>query len=156
MFSLSTLISTALIFAAAGAALTALALRSSQNQKDSRELEQRLEQAENKFNDYQQEVSEHFSTTADLVNNLTQNYKEVHEYLADSALKLSNAEHSRAFLESANSQLPNNVQITLSEENLEPPRDWAPKTPGRKGALSEDYGMDEEREDISARTVPSV
>ena len=156
MFSLITLISTALVFATVGAALTALALRSSQNQKDSRELEQRLEQAEDKFKNYQQEVSEHFSNTAALVNNLTQNYKEVHEYLADSALRLSNAEHSRAFLESANSQLPKDAQVTLSEENLEPPRDWAPKSPGRKGALSEDYGMDEEREDIAARTVPSV
>lgn len=156
MFSLTTLVLTALVCAAAGAIISALVIRNSNGGQENRELESRLEQAEDNLKGYQQEVSDHFSKTAELVNTLTQDYKDVHEYLANSALKLSNAELSRAFLESANSQLPTEEQATVNADGLEPPRDWAPKAPGKSGTLSEDYGMDDEREDISARTVPTA
>ena len=153
VFSLSTLIVTALTCTGLGAVISLLVMRNSSQQQDNRQLQERLQQSEGNLQGYQQEVSDHFTKTAELINNLTQDYKDVHEHLANSALKLSNTEVSRAFFESANSQLPTSEQVTVHDEKLEPPRDWAPKSPGKKGALSEDYGMDEERKDIEASTV---
>lgn len=154
--TLSTLILTAIIAAIIGGIAGALLFRASRAQQDTRELEDRLQKAEGEFKDYQQQVTDHFSVTAELVNNLTRNYKEVHEYLADSALKLTNADMSRQFLKSGSEALPETENLELSETEVEPPRDWAPKTPGQKGALSEEYGLDEEREDIAAKTVHPV
>lgn len=158
MFALSTLIITALACTGLGAVITLLVVRNSSQQQDNRELESQLQKAEDNLQGYQQEVSDHFAKTAELINNLTQDYKDVHEHLANSALQLSSAELSRAFLESANSQLPNSDSdgVVVSDEKLEPPRDWAPKSPGKKGALSEDYGMDDERADIAAKTAPTL
>ncbi len=153
MFSLSTLIITALACTGLGAVISLLVMRNSSHQQNNRQLQDSLQQAEGNLQGYQQEVSDHFTKTAELINNLTQDYKDVHEHLANSALKLSNAELSRSFIESANSQLPTSEQVTMHDENLEAPRDWAPKSPGKKGALSEDYGMEEERKDIAASTV---
>lgn len=52
-------------------------------------LEKRLEEAERRLRDYQSEVTEHFVETSRRVNDLTRNYKDVHEYLASSAVKLT-------------------------------------------------------------------
>lgn len=34
----------------------------------------------------------------------------------------------------------------LAETTVLPPRDWAPKTPGQKGTLSEEFGLLDEAE----------
>lgn len=154
MFSLSTLILTALVCALGGCVLGALLSRSLQPEKQqNREMEQRLQRAEEKLSDYQTEVSEHFAQTSQLVNNLTQSYKEVHEYLANSALKLTNPDISRKIIEAADGKLLQDSDITITEDNIEAPRDWAPKSPGQTGTLSEEYGLDEERSDLEAITV---
>lgn len=54
-----------------------------------RDLEKRLEDAERRLGDYQSEVTEHFVETSRRVNELTRNYRDVHEYLASSAVKLT-------------------------------------------------------------------
>lgn len=154
MFSLSTLILTGLICALGGAVAGVLLNRTLQpQQQQNRELEQRLQQAEQKLNDYQSEVTEHFAQTSQLVNNLTQSYKDVHEHLANSALKLTSADISRQMLEAGDGKLLAEGDIELSEENVQPPRDWAPKAVGETGALSEEYGLREEREELEAITV---
>lgn len=156
MFTLTTLVLVALAGTALGAIITAFALRSTSDQQNSRDLAQRLEKSKEELAGYQHEVSEHFIVTADLINKLSKDYREVHEYLANSALKLGNVELSRTFLESANNQLPDGESVALNEGSLEPPRDWAPKTPGKKGALSEDFGLDEDRDSLAVRTVPAA
>lgn len=60
------------------------------HQHRNRDLENRLAQAERRLGEYQTEVTEHFVETSRRVNELTRNYKEVHDYLASSATKLSN------------------------------------------------------------------
>ena len=115
---------------------------SPQEQK-SRELEQRLQQSEEQLSSYQQEVTEHFAHTAKLVNNLTQSYKEVHEHLATDSLRLANVDISRQLASHSPSE---DSQSFLEDETIEPPKDWAPKTPGLEGLLSEGYGLaDEEK-----------
>ncbi len=75
-------------------------------QQLNKNLEEKLRQAEKTYTDYQTEVTEHFIETSKRVNNLTKNYKEVHEYLASSAMKLANPNLSQNILEEANSNLP--------------------------------------------------
>lgn len=141
MYSLSALVLTSLISLLAGAGLGAFLLYLFRAQVYSRELEQRLHEAENGLQSYQRDVAEHFAQTSQLVNNLTQSYREVHEHLANSALKLATPAISRQILESANSSLLGSEKTTIKDQAIEPPRDWAPKAMGAKGALSEDFGL---------------
>ncbi|MFC1749142.1 ZapG family protein [Pseudomonadota bacterium] len=53
-----------------------------------RELEEKLEQASQDMDDYRGEVSEHFGKTAELFNQLTNDYRTVYEHLAESSEKL--------------------------------------------------------------------
>ena len=139
MFSLATLLITAITTFIIGGLLSLLLTRSfSSSEQKTRTLESRLEEAEHSLANYQQEVTEHFAETAQLVNNLTQNYKEVHEHLAGSALKLANVDISRQLL-STNPD-DDGSELNINEETFQPPKDWAPS----EGTLSEDYGLDDE------------
>lgn len=155
MFSLSTLVFTSLISLLAGAGLGAFLLYLFRAQVYSRELEQRLHEAENTLQSYQRDVAEHFAQTSQLVNNLTQSYRDVHEHLANSALKLATPAISRQILESANSTLLGTEKSYINEQSFEAPRDWAPKTGGSKGALSEDFGLHDDHHDThDTNSVP--
>ena len=148
MFSLTTMLMVAATAFIAGCLLSLLLSKSlSSGEKKSRTLETRLKETEEKLNDYQQEVTDHFAQTAQLVNNLTQNYKEVHEHLAGSALKLANVDISRQLLASGVND--NEAELGDSEKGFQPPKDWAPG----EGALSEGYGLD--REDELPENAPS-
>lgn len=147
MFSFGTLIITALLCLLGGAALGAVLLKLTGSRGQNRELEERAQRAEEELKRYQQDVAEHFAKTSELVNNLTHSYRDVYEHLANSALKLTTPALSRQILESANTQLLGTTKTYLSEEQVEAPRDWAPKK--GTGQLSEEYGLHEEAEDQS-------
>lgn len=151
MFSLSTLVFTSLISLLAGAGLGAFLLYLFRAQVYSRELEQRLHEAENSLKNYQRDVADHFAQTSQLVNNLTQSYRDVHEHLANSALKLATPAISRQILESANNTLLGTEKSYLNEQNIEAPRDWAPKASGTKGPLSDDFGLHDDHHDDDPR-----
>lgn len=148
MFTLSTLIMTAIAALLIGAALGSLLTKSLHpDEKQNRELESRVKQAEDKLKEYQQDVTEHFAETSQLVNSLTQSYKEVHEYLADSALKLTNPDISRQLIDAADGKLISHTEkesAPKTEDNHDTvaPRDWAPRAADGKGQLSEDFGLD--------------
>lgn len=162
MYSLTTVILVGAIVAVVGFVAGLIVSRSSQSQQASRDLENRLQKAEDGLKSYQYEVTQHFAQTSQLVGNLTQSYKDVHEHLANSALKLTTADVSKQFVESANSQLPQEEHIQLDETHIEPPKDWAPKTPGSASTLSEEYGLDsgeygaDGNEDTAATATPQA
>ncbi|WP_154223303.1 YhcB family protein [Marinicella rhabdoformis] len=56
-------------------------MHNNQSSKKDSEVEQKL-------NDYQNNVEQHFAKTADLIDHLTDSYKEVFEHLSDSAKEL--------------------------------------------------------------------
>lgn len=148
MFSLTTLLITAGTTFIVGGLLSLLLTRSlSASEQKTRNLETRLQEAEESLANYQQEVTEHFAETAQLVNNLTKNYKEVHEHLAGSALKLANVDISRQLL-STNVD-DQEGELNVGEEAFQPPKDWAPS----EGTLSEDYGLDDDDEVPSNSTA---
>ena len=65
--------------------------------KANRDLENKLKEAENQLVSYREEVTQHFTETSRLVNNLTQSYRDVHEHLANSAMKLTSPTISQQF-----------------------------------------------------------
>lgn len=136
MFSLITLLIVATATFIAGCLVSFLLTRTfSSNKQKTRSLEANLENAEKDLASYQQEVTEHFSETAKLINNLTENYRDVHEHLAGNALKLANVDISRQLLSTSIDN--ENKELSINDDKCEPPKDWAPS----EGTLSESYGL---------------
>ena len=103
------------------------------------ELETQLEQASQSRADYEAEVAEHFSETADLLHKLTDDYRAVYTHLAEGAQQLCGDQVSIA-----------EAALTAPVEDAKPhlvevaqPLDYAPKKPDEQGQLSETFGLDE-------------
>jgi uncharacterized protein len=150
VFSLSTLVFTSFFFLLCGTALGAFLLHVFRSNIYSRELEDRLNEAESSLQTYQRDVAESFSQTAQHINEMSRCYREMHEHLASSALRLATPEISRKIMDSSNQGDAKGSYVTA--QHIEPPRDWAPKPVGAKGALSEDYGL---RDDDHAIVRPT-
>lgn len=148
MFSLTALIIVAVVTVIAGCAIGALLSRTlSPQEQKTRTLETKLQEAEQQLTQYQQEVTEHFAETSKLVGNLTQSYRDIHQHLAGNALKLANVDISRQLLSNSVDAGEQSIDdAPIGEEGFQPPRDWAPKTPGQEGTLSESYGLKETEE----------
>lgn len=146
MFSLITLIGASVASLILGCIIGAVLTRTlSPQEQKARSLETKLQDSEKQLSQYQQEVTQHFAQTANLVNSLTQSYKDVHEHLVGDALKLANVDISRQLLNNSEaSEL--NAEPQLDESEFQPPKDWAPKTPGSEGTLSESFGLKEDSE----------
>lgn len=113
-------------------------------EKSVRDLEQKLAKTEQDLRRYQQEVTEHFVTTSHLTTNIAQSYRQMHEHLASSAMRLASPEVGRQLLKSGGSDfglLDSNGNPLLDLSDIEVPRDYAPSVPG--GILREDYGLAE-------------
>jgi uncharacterized membrane-anchored protein YhcB (DUF1043 family) len=127
-------------FLLCGTALGAFLLHIFRANIYSRELEERLTEAETALQYYQRDVADSFMQTSQHIVEMTRCYREMHDHLASSALKLATPEISRSILASASS-LGDAKAGQQNAQHLEPPRDWAPKPPGAKGTLSADYGL---------------
>ena len=139
-----------------GAIATYLWIRKSgENTVDVIELQKKLDKSEQHLKQYQQEVSQHFITISHLTASVTQSYRDINEQLVSSAMRLASPEIGRQLLKSGGSDLslldPNGNPL-VDVEDVEVPRDYAPKVPG--GILSEEYGLkDEQEEPKSDRTM---
>lgn len=110
------------------------------------ELETQLQDLQRSHARYRDEVSEHFSTTADLVQQMTDSYRDVYQHLASGAQDLCSGDVARRMLPASSDGLPGRPQ---SDEDgpVHAPRDYAPKqSPGQSGALSEGFGLEKLRE----------
>ena len=139
-----------------GAIATYLWIRKSgENTVDVIDLQKKLVKSEQHLKQYQQEVSQHFITISHLTASVTRSYRDINEQLVSSAMRLASPEIGRQLLKSGGSDLslldPNGNPL-VDLEDVEVPRDYAPKVPG--GILSEEYGLKDEQEDPkSDRTV---
>jgi len=144
VFSLEFVIMVAVIVFCLGCLLGAFISRSFFPPEQQKQLEESLQSSREELGQYQREVAQHFADTAQLVQNLTSSYKDVHDHLANGALKLTNPEITQQVLAAGDKNIGIEVHEELEDQVVEPPRDWAPKTPGETGTLSEDYGLDSE------------
>lgn len=118
-----------------------IALRAAPSRQSQRQLEEHLNDMKQQQESYQSEVSEHFVETADLLNQLTTSYRDVHNHLAKGAQLLAgdNAKETLKALEGA-SETP---VIVAEGDTITPPLDYAPKTaPNEPGMLNEEFGLD--------------
>lgn len=145
------------IMLAAGAALAILGLllgwlagrRTSATAKKYRDLTRKLEQVEQDKEAYENEVVEHFTETAKLLNNLTESYREVHNHLATGAANLCQGAGPVSLERLENGRDPAEIPAHLAQ--IQPPLDYAPKnSPDEKGMLNEEFGF--ERKPLTAAT----
>ncbi len=109
-----------------------------------RELEAQVRQLKDGHRAYRDSVGEHFSQTAQLVQHMTDSYREVYQHLAGGARELCSAEV-------ANQLLPSRSDASFGAGEPDgpvPPRDYADRLgPKQKGALSEEFGIEKSRPD---------
>jgi uncharacterized membrane-anchored protein YhcB (DUF1043 family) len=137
------------ILIAAAAALLVLGLvigmllgrRTSTAGQKYREVERKLDQVLQDKKAYEDEVVEHFSDTAKLLNGLTESYRDVHNHLAKGAATLCQGEGPVLLDRLENGRDP--AEIPAQMADIQPPLDYAPKTsPDEKGMLNEEFGLD--------------
>jgi len=104
--------------------------------------QRQLDEIQERFDSYQNDVVTHFNTTASLVKKMTQSYQEVQEHLAEGANQLALDELTRQRLLAALHAEPAGPRERLTPpRDAEPPRDYAPKAPNSPGMLDEQYGL---------------
>lgn len=125
-----------------GIVLGLLIARSSSNARSKESLIEELNDAHRELENYKIDVAGHFAQTATLVNKLTDNYREVHQHLSESANKLCDDDSDLlASLEHKPAETEVDAE-TPKQDPVEPPRDYAPKAdPEAEGTLSEQYGL---------------
>ena len=107
-----------------------------------RELEEQLRRLRESDRDYRESVSEHFSATATLVKQMTENYRDVYQHLASGAQSLCSAEVASRLLPANDESVFENTP-EAEELGVLPPKDYAARAdPSGKGALAEDFGLE--------------
>ncbi len=111
------------------------------------ELEQKLQDLQRNHAHYRDEVSEHFSTTAELVQQMTDSYKDVYQHLASGAQDLCSTDVASKLLPANNENVFGAVAHDDEDEDLQAPKDYAPRqNPNQAGALAEDFGLEKVKE----------
>ena len=127
-----------------------LGRRSSAAGQKYREVERKLDQVLQDKKAYEDEVVEHFSDTARLLNTLTESYREVHNHLAKGATDLCQGNGPVAMDRVGRDRDPSEIPPDLA--NIQPPLDYAPKTsPDEKGMLNEEFGLDRNSPEAGTR-----
>ncbi|MBF8781836.1 ZapG family protein [Pseudomonas fulva] len=105
--------------------------------------QRQLDDIQQRFDNYQNEVVTHFNSTATLVKRLTQSYQDVQDHLADGANRLALDELTRQrLLASLHSDAAQPARDRLTPpKDTEAPLDYAPKSPNAPGMLDESYGL---------------
>ena len=125
-----------------GVAIGFLIARVAPNAAPSR-TQRQLDDIQERFDSYQNEVVTHFNSTANLMKKLNQSHQDVQEHLAEGANRLALDEQTRqrliAALHADAAQAPR--ERLTPPRDQEPPRDYAPKSPNSPGMLDEHYGL---------------
>ncbi|MFM1896726.1 MAG: hypothetical protein RLZZ385_1800 [Pseudomonadota bacterium] len=109
-----------------------------------RDLESQIQKLQQDHNRYRDDVSEHFSTTAELVHQMTESYRDVYQHLATGAQELCSGEVANKLLPASTDTVFD--MPSVDEVAFAPPKDYAAKqNPQQKGALAEDFGLDKSK-----------
>ena len=108
-----------------------------------RVLEKQIRQLQDNHSEYRESVSDHFGMTAELVQHMTESYRDVYQHLASGAQDLCSGEVASKLLPAESDAVFETSSDPEETNPLAPPRDYAAKqSPDQKGALSEDFGLD--------------
>ena len=110
------------------------------------ELENQIRTLKDSNNEYRHSVSDHFSMTAELVQHMTESYKEVYQHIASGAQDLCNTEVANKLLPTESDAVFDATAQETESTGLIPPKDYVVKaSPVQIGALSEDFGIDKQK-----------
>ena len=124
--------------------------RTSADAKKYRDIALKLDQVMQDKKAYEDEVVEHFTETAKLLNNLTESYRDDHNHLAQGAASLCQGQGPVSLERLETRHDPAEIPSHLAR--IQPPLDYAPKhSLDEKGMLNEEFGL--EREPRTAATV---
>ncbi|MFT5888761.1 MAG: uncharacterized membrane-anchored protein YhcB (DUF1043 family) [Zhongshania sp.] len=152
---INTLIAVAIICLLIGAAIGYFILsRLKPAQQNRAALEKQFSEMQQQQQDYQQQVSSHFDHTGELLHELAESYRSVHNHIVEGAQQLHSSGISplqalpegRPVLENKPSKAAPSAQ----------PLDYAPRQPGRKGALHEEFDLDKKPKDIVEPPVTPI
>lgn len=143
MYDNATLAMVALASLTLGCLFGAWALQRFAPERQNRKaLEDHIQNLQHQQQQYQEQVNQHFTKTAGLLDQLACSYRDVHNHLAESARELTPSGISPL------QTLPEDRPVLEGEpavHTIEQPLDYAPHTPGRKGALEEDFGLEKKK-----------
>lgn len=128
-----------------GALLSRLFLR--KDGQDRTGLRRQLDELKQQHQSYQINVTEHFSRTTDLIEQLNKNYSQIQEHLNQGAEQFVQPEYRLESARTGHSSLADLAPKPEHSEDLTP-KDYAPKAPDEEGTLSETYGL--KRSDFEA------
>ena len=118
-----------------------LGRRSSPQSQKNRDVERKLDQVLQDKKAYEDEVVEHFTDTAKMLNTLTESYREVHKHLAKGAAELCQEQGPVVMGKLEDGR--DTAEIPAQLADIQPPLDYAPKTsPDEKGMLNESFGLE--------------
>lgn len=119
--------------------------------EDPNGLKRQLEDLKRQHQNYQINVTEHFSRTTELIDNLNQSYASIRDHLNQGADQLVAPEYrlesARAGGEDLQDLAP---QPSKTTDEFDMPRDYATKTPKDIGMLSESFGFTRVEEAVTA------
>ena len=119
-----------------------------------KELENQISTLKENHDEYRDSVSDHFSMTAELVQHMTESYKEVYQHLASGAQDLCSNEVASKLLPAETDAVFESNESPEETGGLFPPKDYATKqSPKQKGALSEQFGL-ERTKPVSEEELP--
>lgn len=108
-----------------------------------KELESQVKSLEERHDQYKDDVSDHFNVTADLVQQMTQSYRDVYQHLATGAQDLCTSEVANKLLPAGADAVFGIAGSVSGALGFTPPKDYATKqSPDQKGALAEDFGIE--------------
>ena len=142
VYSLETLVLSGAALLLLGLALgLAIGRRTSSTGQKYRDVERKLDQVLQDKKLYEDEVVEHFTETAQLLNKLTDSYRDVHNHLAGGAASLCQGEGPVSLEHLQGDRDPAEIPEDLMQ--VQPPLDYAPKSsPDEKGTLHEEFGLE--------------
>lgn len=159
MVTTSALVITSVVCLFVGAGIGLLIQRTLLSSGSPKDVEAKYNALQDEYQQYQQNVAQHFVDTSRFVIEAQQRERDLREHLVSGALQLTSAEVSRAILAQHDEQdSESNTQLldNLDPASLKAPTDWAPKTPGSSGVLSEEFGLKEEQEDTDSIEVKTA
>jgi len=118
-----------------------------------KQLESQIRSLEQSHEQYKDDVSDHFNMSAELLQQMTESYKDVYQHLALGAQDLCSGEVADKLLPAGSDAVFENT--AKQEIEFSPPKDYAAKQkPGQKGALAEDFGLDKSNP-VNSEDIPA-
>lgn len=107
-----------------------------------RDFEEQLHALQEQHRNFRYDVNAHFNRTAELLGQMADSYREVHNHLARGAIELCDPGAVKLL-----KMLPEQAPVLEEQQSisLEPPRDYALRSPYDKGVLAEDFGLEKRR-----------